>query len=237
MNIRLILPLQAETLDKQPATIRFMTRQRPPRSSASRRAPAQRVRKPAGKPVGKPVGKLRIIGGEFRRRQLPVLDSPGLRPTPDRVRETLFNWLGQQLFGQHVLDLFAGTGALGIEALSRGAAFVDFVERDPRVSAQLSANLELLNISSSAVHINDVQAYLTRPATPYALVFLDPPFHQELAAPCCLALENGGWLTDEAMIYLETEASLAPNVPANWQLHRETQAGESTARLYQRHVQ
>lgn len=206
-----------------------MTRQRPPRSSASRRAPAQRA--------GKPVGKLRIIGGEFRRRQLPVLDSPGLRPTPDRVRETLFNWLGQQLFGQHVLDLFAGTGALGIEALSRGAASVDFIERDPRVSAQLSANLELLNISSSAVHINDVQAYLTRTAKPYALVFLDPPFHQQLAAPCCLALENGGWLTDEAMIYLETETSLAPNVPANWQLHRETQAGESTARLYQRHCQ
>ncbi|HSP32329.1 MAG TPA: RsmD family RNA methyltransferase, partial [Halomonas sp.] len=87
-----------------------MTRQRPPRSSTSRRAPTRRG------------GKLRIIGGEFRRRQLPVLDSPGLRPTPDRVREKLFNWLGQEFFGHQVLDLFAGTGALGIEALSRGAA-------------------------------------------------------------------------------------------------------------------
>lgn len=220
-------------MDKQPATIRSMTRQRPPQSSTSRRTPAQRV----GKHAGKPVGKLRIIGGEFRRRQLPVLDSPGLRPTPDRVRETLFNWLGQQLYGHHVLDLFAGTGALGIEALSRGAASVDFIERDPRVSAQLSANLELLNINSSTVHINDVQAYLTRPAKPYTLVFLDPPFHQQLAAPCCFALEEGGWLTSEAMIYLETETSMAPNVPANWQLHRETQAGESTARLYQRQDQ
>ena len=233
MNIRPILPLEAETLDKQPATIRLMTRQRPPQSSPSRRALAKR----AGKPLGKPVGKLRIIGGEFRRRQLPVLDSPGLRPTPDRVRETLFNWLGQQLFGHQVLDLFAGTGALGIEALSRGAAYVDFIERDPRVSAQLSANLELLNITSSAVHINDVQAYLARPAKPYTLIFLDPPFHQQLASPCCFALEEGGWLTSEAMIYLETEASLAPEVPANWQLHRETQAGESTARLYQRQYQ
>lgn len=232
MNIRSILPLQAETLDNQPATIRVMTRQRSSRTSAARRTPAQR----AGKPLGKPTGKLRIIGGEFRRRQLPVLDSPGLRPTPDRVRETLFNWLGQQLYGQHVLDLFAGTGALGIEALSRGAANVDFVERDPRVAAQLSTNLASLNITASAVHINDVQAYLTRPTTPYALVFLDPPFHQQLAAPCCAALECGGWLSDQAMIYLETETSQPPEVPANWQLHRETQAGESTARLYQRHL-
>tara|TARA_R110000824_G_scaffold222077_1_gene409310 strand:- start:48138 stop:48752 length:615 start_codon:yes stop_codon:yes gene_type:complete len=203
-----------------------MTRQRSSRSSTSRRTPAQRG--------GKSLGKLRIIGGEFRRRQLPILDSPGLRPTPDRVRETLFNWLGQQLYGQQVLDLFAGTGALGIEAVSRGAACVDFVERDPRVAAQLSTNLTSLHITSSAVHINDVQAYLTRPAQPYSLVFLDPPFHQQLAEPCCKTLESGGWLSDGAMIYLETETSLAPGVPANWQLHRETQAGESTARLYQR---
>ncbi|AJY52286.1 MULTISPECIES: 16S rRNA (guanine(966)-N(2))-methyltransferase RsmD [Halomonadaceae] len=207
-----------------------MTRQRSSRSSASRRTPAQR----GGKPLGKSLGKLRIIGGEFRRRQLPILDSPGLRPTPDRVRETLFNWLGQQLYSQQVLDLFAGTGALGIEAVSRGAACVDFVERDPRVAAQLSTNLASLHITSSTVHINDVQAYLTRPAQPYSLVFLDPPFHQQLAEPCCKALESGGWLSDGAMIYLETETSLAPEVPANWQLHRETQAGESTARLYQR---
>ena len=213
-------------MDKQPATIRLMTRQRPPRSSVSRHAPAKRA--------GKPVGKLRIIGGEFRRRQLPVLDSPGLRPTPDRVRETLFNWLGQQLYGQRVLDLFAGTGALGIEAVSRGAAWVDFVERDPQVAAQLTTNLASLNITSSALHVNDVQAYLTRPAEPYALVFLDPPFHQQLANTCCSALESGGWLSEGAMIYLETETALVPNVPANWQLHRETQAGESTARLYQR---
>ncbi|MBF56701.1 16S rRNA (guanine(966)-N(2))-methyltransferase RsmD [Halomonas sp. FeN2] len=211
-----------------------MTRQRPPRSSASRRTSAQRGGQQPGKPVGKPLGKLRIIGGEFRRRQLPVLDSPGLRPTPDRVRETLFNWLGQQLYGQQVLDLFAGTGALGIEAVSRGASWVDFVERDPRVASQLSTNLASLNITASAVHVNDVQAYLMRPAKPYTLVFLDPPFHQQLAAPCCSALENSGWLDNEAMIYLETETSLAPKVPANWLLHRETQAGESTARLYQR---
>ncbi|MEA2118606.1 16S rRNA (guanine(966)-N(2))-methyltransferase RsmD [Halovibrio sp. HP20-50] len=196
------------------------------RSSSSRRSPAQRE--------GNRFGKLRIIGGEFRRRQLPVLNIPGLRPTPDRVRETLFNWLGQQLYGQQVLDLFAGTGALGIEAVSRGAAWVDFVERDPRASAQLTANLALLNITASGVHTNDAQAYLTRPAKAYSLAFLDPPFHQQLAAPCCAALESNGWLTAEAMIYLETETSLTPEVPANWQLQRETQAGESTARLYQR---
>lgn len=221
-----ILPPPTKTLDKQPATILSMTRQRSSRSSSSRRAPAQRV--------GKSISNVRIIGGDFRRRQLPVLDSPGLRPTPDRVRETLFNWLGHHLYGQQVLDLFAGTGALGIEAISRGATNVDFVERDPRVAAQLSTNLASLNITSSAVHVNDVHTYLTRPATPYGLVFLDPPFHQQLAASCCSTLESDGWLASEAMIYLETEASLTPDVPSNWQLHRETQAGESTARLYQR---
>ena len=92
----------------------------------------------------KPPGKLRIIGGDFRRRQLPVLDHPGLRPTPDRVRETLFNWLGQALYGKQVLDLFAGTGALGIESLSRGAAEVTFVERDAQVASHIRENLTIL---------------------------------------------------------------------------------------------
>ncbi|WP_188637527.1 16S rRNA (guanine(966)-N(2))-methyltransferase RsmD [Vreelandella lutescens] len=203
-----------------------MKRQRSSHSS-SRPSTARR-----GSP--QPPGKLRIIGGDFRRRMLPVLDLPGLRPTPDRVRETLFNWLGQALYGKQVLDLFAGTGALGIEALSRGAAHVTFVERDRQVASLISDNLATLGATQGHVVTRDAQVYLAEPGQPADVVFLDPPFNQGLAAPCCAALEAGGWLASDAMIYLETERSLAPTVPANWQLHRETQAGESMARLYQR---
>ncbi|WP_346795813.1 16S rRNA (guanine(966)-N(2))-methyltransferase RsmD [Halomonas sp. Bachu 37] len=191
-----------------------------------------RERSSRSQPQARSGGKLRIIGGEFRRRLLPVLESPGLRPTPDRVRETLFNWLGPQLGGARALDLFAGTGALGIEALSRGAAEVQFVERDPQVAEQLRANLVSLALDQP-VTAQDASAFLATSQQPFSLVFLDPPFHQGLAAPCCAALENG-WLTEQAYIYLETEASLSPQVPASWQLHRETRAGEGIARLYRR---
>ncbi|KPQ25402.1 MAG: 16S rRNA (guanine(966)-N(2))-methyltransferase RsmD [Halomonas sp. HL-48] len=199
-----------------------MTRQRSSRSSTSRRTGT------------KPPGKLRIIGGDYRRRQLPVLDRPGLRPTPDRVRETLFNWLGQALYGKAVLDLFAGTGALGIEALSRGAAQVTFVERDRQVAEHISGNLETLNADKGQVIAADADSFLAQRAAPYDVVFLDPPFHQGLAAGCCRALESRGWLAADALIYLETERGLTPEVPAHWTLYRETHAGESTARLYQR---
>lgn len=167
---------------------------------------------------------------------LPVLDSPGLRPTPDRVRETLFNWLALDMPGARVLDLFAGTGALGLEALSRGAASAVFVERDPRVAQSLVANLELLGAAlRGRVQAADALAFLASPlpASPFTLAFLDPPFRQGLAEPCCLALEQG-WLAEEAYVYLETESELAVAVPATWQLHRDVRAGDSTGRLYRR---
>nr|WP_289073634.1 16S rRNA (guanine(966)-N(2))-methyltransferase RsmD [uncultured Halomonas sp.] len=182
----------------------------------------------------KPPGKLRIIGGDFRRRQLPVLDHPGLRPTPDRVRETLFNWLGQALYGKQVLDLFAGTGALGIESLSRGAAEVTFVERDAQVASHIRENLTILKTAQGKVITADALSFVASPGQPMDVVFLDPPFHQDLAADCCSALEVNGWLANEAMIYLETEYGLTPKVPTHWHLHRETRAGESMARLYRR---
>ncbi|MCL7929350.1 16S rRNA (guanine(966)-N(2))-methyltransferase RsmD [Halomonas llamarensis] len=196
-----------------------MKRKRKPTPNASRRSAS---------------GKLRIIGGDFRRRQLPVLERQGLRPTPDRVRETLFNWLGQALYGQRVLDIFAGTGALGIEALSREAASVQFVEQDRGVAEQIRTNVETLKATNAEVSTQDALAFLVKPDAPFDLVFLDPPFHHGLAAPCCIALEENGWLSPGAMIYVETEAALTPDVPANWALYRETTAGESTARLYQR---
>ncbi|MCM5705611.1 16S rRNA (guanine(966)-N(2))-methyltransferase RsmD [Larsenimonas salina] len=180
-------------------------------------------------------GKLRLIGGDFKRRQLPILDRPGLRPTPDRVRETLFNWIGP-LSGTHVLDAFAGSGALGLEALSRGAASLTLIEKDRQAARQLEDNLTTLDVRARAtLHRLDALTWLdSAKPTPYGLVFLDPPFGQGLADPICALLERGGWLTEQAMIYLEVEQALIPNVPAHWRLEKQTRAGETQARLYRR---
>ncbi|MBZ0330226.1 16S rRNA (guanine(966)-N(2))-methyltransferase RsmD [Halomonas sp. ANAO-440] len=206
-----------------------MTRHRTP--SRSRRTASEPRKSHGG-------GRLRLIGGEYRRRLLPVLDSPGLRPTPDRVRETLFNWLAPVTPGARALDLFAGTGALGLEAISRGAREALFVERDARVAQALCTNLGTLGATQRGRVVNaDALAFLAAPPTdatpPFTLVFLDPPFRQQLAQPCCEWLERG-WLAEEAYIYLETESELAPQVPVSWQLHREIRAGDSTGRLYRR---
>lgn len=178
-------------------------------------------------------GKLRIIGGRFRRRQLPVPDHPGLRPTPDRVRETLFNWLAFELAGRRVLDLFAGTGALGLEALSRGASDALFVEAEPRVARGIEANLATLKAPGNCVN-QDALAFLAGPATPFDLVFLDPPFRRDLADTACEWLERGGWLAPQAWVYVETESEWRPRVPEGWSPHREVRAGDTHGRLYRR---
>ncbi|MGM0784694.1 MAG: 16S rRNA (guanine(966)-N(2))-methyltransferase RsmD [Pseudomonadota bacterium] len=182
-------------------------------------------------------GQLRLIGGDFKRRRLPVLDSPGLRPTPDRIRETLFNWLTAATPGARVLDLFAGTGALGLEALSRGAVEAHFVERDPRVARQLTNNLATLDAAARGRVITaDALGFLAGEPWPCSLAFLDPPFRQGLVAPCCARLEQG-WLATDALIYVEMESEARPEVPASWALHREVRAGDTTARLYRRHIE
>ncbi|MCM2131675.1 16S rRNA (guanine(966)-N(2))-methyltransferase RsmD [Larsenimonas rhizosphaerae] len=196
-----------------------MTRRRPPTSSSRTK---------------RPPGKLRLIGGIHRRRQLPVPDRPGLRPTPDRVRETLFNWLGSSVHGARVLDAFAGTGALGLEALSRGATTLSFIEQDRIAADQLADNLATLSATATLLRQDALIALATAPAAPFDIIFLDPPFNRDLAAPSCSLLEQQGWLASEAWIYLETEATLLPEVPATWRLHREARAGESHARLYRR---
>lgn len=180
-------------------------------------------------------GRLRLIGGQFRRRLLPVLDHPGLRPTPDRVRETLFNWLVTEIDSRtRVLDLFAGTGALGLEALSRGAGEVHFIEADRQVARQISQNLATLEVTMP-VHHQNADAFLdTRPARPFDLVFLDPPFRQVLITDCCQRLDQEGWLAENALIHVETEADLIPLLPSGWHLIRETRAGDSHTRLYRR---
>jgi 16S rRNA (guanine966-N2)-methyltransferase len=162
-----------------------------------------------------------------------VPDLPGLRPTPERVRETLFNWLAPVIGGVHALDLCAGTGALGIEALSRGAGAVRFVERDPSAAKALRDNLARLKVEG-AVTIADAVDFLGGTPAPFGLVFLDPPFAADLWAVLAQRLETGGWLAAGAWIYVESPRDQAPTLPPNWALHREGRAGEVRHALYRR---
>ena len=170
------------------------------------------MNRPTQRATGARPSQVRIIGGRHRGRKLPVADAPGLRPTPDRVRETLFNWLGQNLSGWHCLDLFAGSGALGFEAASRGAASVTLVEQAPRVAKSLQAAAALLKEPGVQVVCAEALAYLARPAVmPLDLVFLDPPYGQGWLDQIIMPLLPH--LSDGARLYLESEQSL-PEQPA-----------------------
>lgn len=178
--------------------------------------------------------QLRIVGGDFRGRRLHFPDARGLRPTADRVRETLFNWLQGRLNGCRALDLFAGSGALGFEALSRGSAELVFVEQARAVAEQLRENIELLGLGERAqVEKMDARRFLARqPDHRFSLVFVDPPFADRLLAAVCERLETAGWLAPDAWVYLEQDSHQAwPGLPANWQLYREGQAGQAAFRL------
>ncbi|MBD2786443.1 16S rRNA (guanine(966)-N(2))-methyltransferase [Xenorhabdus sp. DI] len=188
------------------------------------------------KPQRASLGQIRIIGGKWRGRKLPVPESTGLRPTTDRVRETLFNWLMPTIQGARCLDCFSGSGALGFEALSRYAGHATLIEYDRNVAKQLSANLAMLNAENANVIQGNALQYLNGVGTPFDVVFLDPPFRQGMLAETIHLLETHGWLTEESWIYVEAEAeSAATEVPPNWQLHREKIAGQVAYRLYIRH--
>ncbi|HKT32892.1 MAG TPA: 16S rRNA (guanine(966)-N(2))-methyltransferase RsmD [Gammaproteobacteria bacterium] len=169
--------------------------------------------------------QFRIIGGQWRRRRLGFPDLPGIRPSPDRVRETLFNWLRDRLAGAHCLDLFAGSGALGLEALSRGAASVVFVDRELRVVETLRAHLDALHATGCEVLRSDALAFLRGPARVFDLVFLDPPFDSPLLATSVVTLEQGGWLAERAHVYMEYPYGARPALPSSWELVRESRAG------------
>lgn len=177
------------------------------------------------------MNSVRIVGGEFRRRVLRFPDSEGLRPTPDRVRETLFNWLGQDLDGWHCLDPFAGSGALGFEAASRGAARVVMVEKAPRVLAALRDNLELLHTPKGVELIRgDALQYLASAKAKFDLIFLDPPYHKgwiERVAPMLAALTH-----EDSAIYVEAEYEI-PSLDT-WQTVRHGKAGEVHFHLLRR---
>lgn len=188
------------------------------------------------RPTSGPPGYIRIVGGHLRGSRITVPVAEGLRPTPNRVRETLFNWLQPVISGARCLDLFAGSGAVGIEAISRGAAAVTFVEREPRLAAALRDNLARLHADVGEVRCSDAVAYLRQPAQAFDIVFMDPPFALDLAPLAAQALESNAWLAAQALIYIELPAGARAQLPHNWELHREGRAGALGYSLYRRHA-
>lgn len=169
------------------------------------------------------VGEVRIIGGDFRGRKLPVRQVDGLRPTSDRIRETLFNWLQFEVPGANCLDVFSGSGALGFEALSRGAASVICLELSSQNAEQLKANRNQLQVEKLQVIQTDSLVWLAKPAEKaFDVVFLDPPFHQGLMQQSIDKLFQNGYVSKSSWLYLEQEKTLSwPQLPDGWQCHRE----------------
>jgi 16S rRNA (guanine966-N2)-methyltransferase len=189
--------------------------------------------------VKKVAGRLRIIGGEWRGRKLPVAELPGLRPSTDRIRETLFNWLAPEIHGRHCLDLFAGTGALGLEALSRGAASCQFVESQRTAASLLEQALQTLNARDrGAVYNGDGLAYLRRaqPQQAFDLIFLDPPFQSDLLGAVLPVLNESVAVSPEALCYLEYAPGAEPRVTESWERWRSKRSGGVVYELYRRTV-
>ena len=196
--------------------------------------------------VKKP-GSVRIIAGEWRGRRLPVADLPGLRPTGDRSRETLFNWLQAKLPGNHCIDLFAGTGVLGLEAISRGAKSAVLVEKSPVAAKNLLANVEMLKAQQVAVVQGDALTWLESQSTNSAahpaglaaraadLVFVDPPFGLGLAGKTLQLLQSSHILKPGGLVYVETARSEPINLPARaWRVVREKTLGEVQMHLLEK---
>ena len=190
--------------------------------------------------VANPKGEVRIIAGLWRGRKLPVLNAQGLRPTGDRVKETLFNWLMPYIVDACCLDGFAGSGSLGFEALSRQAKSVTFLELDKAVAAQLSKNLQTLKCGQDQAKVINQSSldYLKQPQNPphfagFDIVFLDPPFNFGLAEQAIALLAEHHWLAPNALVYVETERDKPLNVPDSWTLLKEKTTGQVSYRLYQ----
>lgn len=189
------------------------------------------------RPNQKPSNRLRIIGGQWRGRKLSFPTIEGLRPTPDRVRETLFNWLAADIIDTRCLDLFAGSGALGLEALSRGAGFADLVDNSAEAAKQLQQHLQLLNADNGQVSLDNAEHKLQQHSgEPYDIIFLDPPFHQQLAASCIQLIDQRNLLSTRGWVYLEMASDEPlPIIPTHWRLHRQKSAGQVCYRLFANH--
>ena len=181
--------------------------------------------------MAKQTNTLRIIGGTHRGRKLSFVDAPNLRPTPDRMRETLFNWLQPVIHNARCLDLFAGSGALGLEALSRGASEVVFVEKDRNAAQRLGENLTLLSYDPAQCRQQTAQNFFAAEPIQFDVVFLDPPYKGDFL-PDIIQQLNNGWLANGAWIYLEHDSHQdAPVFPDGWQVLKQTKAGQATALL------
>lgn len=181
-------------------------------------------------------GKLRIIGGEWRSRILPVVDLAGLRPTTDRVRETLFNWLQNDVPGARCIDLFAGSGALGFEAASRGATSVLMLELQNQAVKTLSDNIQALKAENIKLLQQDAIRWLKSASVDkFDVVFLDPPFDSDYLAQACELLEQQQHLSEFACIYIEMDSKQSlPDLPASWTLVRQKKAGQVSYYLARR---
>ena len=193
-----------------------------------------KVRKQSDRNASK--GHIRIIAGQHRGRKLPVLMADGLRPTTDRVKETVFNWLMPYIQESICLDCFAGSGGLGFEAMSRGASSVTLVELNKSAAQQLTANKALLKVTNIDVVQQNALDFLQSNQQSFSLVFIDPPFRKGLAEKTAALLAEKG-LTDNALIYVEMEADSNQQImPSHWQLLKEKVAGQVVYRLYQNSV-
>ncbi|MGH1485253.1 MAG: 16S rRNA (guanine(966)-N(2))-methyltransferase RsmD [Cellvibrionaceae bacterium] len=180
-------------------------------------------------------GQLRIIGGQWRGRKLPIANVDGLRPTGDRVRETLFNWLMGDINGSHCLDLFAGSGALGLESLSRGAKRLTMLEKNTVAARQLAEHCQHLNAQNTQIIQEDALQWLEhqhQEKHAFDIVFIDPPFADNLWEQTLSRLINSELLAPKAIIYIEKPKGKVFTTPPNWQLHREKQTGNTHYSLY-----
>ena len=188
------------------------------------------------KQTSKAMGEVRVIAGLWRGRKLPVLNAEGLRPTTHRVKETLFNWLMMDVANARCLDCFAGSGSLGIEALSRQAQAVVFLEKFATAAQQLKKNLASLKTDKGTVINTDTLAYLSQKNNdnPFNIIFIDPPFHHQFVPQILPLLQQNNWLAENALIYVETEKNHPPlPLAENWQIIKEKSAGMVTSRLIQ----
>ena len=185
-------------------------------------------------------GSCRIIGGKWRGRKIRFDDAEGLRPTTDRIRETVFNWLQPYISQSHCLDCFAGSGVLGFEALSRGAADVAFLEQNIKTVKSLKDNIKMLETGKTAIYHQDALLWLQSVATKiklkhhFDLVFLDPPFHSDLLSRSCALLNSSGCLAEDAIIYAEHAVNATVDFPEQWFCLRQKSSGQVTYKLFEK---